>query len=394
MPVSALTRTLSQVLTKELRLRAPVDAAWRRLRSGERLLVRVWRSDPRRANELVAALVSLAAAQAGLMISSGAVVQSLVDGRVGTAAVGPLAVFGVVLLATALLAWSRTVLTARLSGSYAATVETDLAQLSLAPSEIGHLESSRLRPRIESAIDSVHEGVHRRVVPALVDLWGTRLSGVASAVVLAGFRWWAPVVMLGGYLLLIRGYRRWLRTVFDDLADLSGQARRRSEYYRSLMGDPAAAKEVRLFGLAPWLDDRFAQIWTTAMQTVWANRARSTRPVLVGGLALLVAWAAVAGTLGWQAASGLVPVGAILVYIQAIAGMDALSYQGESAWHLSRGQLEIKTLEALQEDVAGQTAGSGPDPEQHQQAGAATAAVSITNLSFCYPGQRRRCCMG
>lgn len=368
------------------RVRAVLGAAIHRARSVDRLLVWVWRSCPRRAGVLIATLVASAAAQAGLMISSGVMVQALVDGRSVRDAAVPVVVFGVVSLTAAVLVWLRTVTAAQQSRAYVGQVEMTLAQLTLMPTRIDHLEDPLIRSRTESGIDTLREGVHQRVVPALTDLWGTRLAGAASAVVLVGFHWWAPVVMLAGYALLIRGYRRWLQTVFDDLAETTGQARRRAEYYRSLMGEPGAAKEVRLFGLAPWLDDRFARTWTTAMRAVWANRATATGPVVLGGIALLFALIIVVGVLGWQAVTGLVSVGAILVYVQAVAGMDALSYQGESGWHLSRGRAEISALESLSKALAGERPTADPAPAAPRPAQAA-AAVSITNLTFRYPGQ-------
>ena len=355
-------------------------------RSAERLLLWIWRSDPRHAGMLIGTLIVSAAAQAGLMISSGVMVQALVGGGPPAAAAGPVVAFGVISVTAAVLVWLRTAAVAQLSRRYVESVEMTLARLAVTPARIDHLEDPSLRSRTELGVDALVEGVHQRVVPALADLWANRLAGAASAIVLVGFHWWAPLVLLAGYALLIRGYKRWLETVFDDLADTTGQARRRAEYFRSLMGEPAAAKEVRLFGMAPWLDDRFARTWSTAMRAVWSNRTTATGPVLLGGMALLAAMVVVVGVLGWQAVAGLVPVGAILVYVQAIAGMDALSYQGESAWHLSRGRQEIATLESLTDDLDSAAAPAAPAPAVRRVT-LGSAAVSITDLTFRYPGQ-------
>lgn len=329
--------------------------------------------------------------QIGLMVTSGRVVQALVDTG-GATAVRPVLMFGSLSVLIGTLSWARTLLTERLTWRYLQGVEVALATASLRPQTIAHLEDQEARGAMAMSAEALREGVHQRAIGALVDLWATRLAGVGSAALLINFHWWAPLILLTGYLLLIRGYRIWLSTIVDDLSGESAEARRRAEYYRSLLGDPSAAKEVRVFALTPWLDDRFATTWTTAMRAVWANRGRSVGPVMIGGTALLIALGAVLSVLGYEAVNGMLPVGGILIFVQAIAGMDALSYQGESAWHVSRARDELGKLDQLTgrldrlaaEDQS-QAVELRPRTEAEHQPGA-PAAVSLRAVTFSYPG--------
>ena len=82
------------------------------------------------------------------------------------------------------------------------------------------------------------------------------VSGVASAVVLAWYGWWQAIV-----LVLAWSATHWLlreSAIWRDRRTPEVQrAQRHAEYSYRLAVDPPAAKEVRLFGLADWVIDRF-----------------------------------------------------------------------------------------------------------------------------------------
>ena len=82
------------------------------------------------------------------------------------------------------------------------------------------------------------------------------VAGLASAVVLVGFAWWAPLVLLGAWgstHWLLRESGVWRDRNTEEVRD----AQRHADYAYRLAVDPPAAKELRLFGLAGWVIDRF-----------------------------------------------------------------------------------------------------------------------------------------
>ena len=88
----------------------------------------------------------------------------------------------------------------------------------------------------------------------LIDL-GT---GVASAVVLAGYTWWAPLVLAGAWGAthwLLRESAIWKDRNTDEVREASLHA----EYAFRLAVDPPPAKELRVFGLSDWALDRFTE---------------------------------------------------------------------------------------------------------------------------------------
>ena len=82
------------------------------------------------------------------------------------------------------------------------------------------------------------------------------IGGLSCAVVLLAYAWWAPVVLGGAWLAthwLLRESAVWRDRNTDEVRS----AQRDADYAFRLAVDPAPAKEVRLFGLAGWVIDRF-----------------------------------------------------------------------------------------------------------------------------------------
>ena len=83
------------------------------------------------------------------------------------------------------------------------------------------------------------------------------VTGVASAVVLAWYGWWQAIVLVLAWSAthwLLRESGVWRDRRTPDVM----RAQRLADYSYRLAVDPPAAKEVRLFGLADWVIDRFA----------------------------------------------------------------------------------------------------------------------------------------
>src|SRR2546427_11953653 len=88
------------------------------------------------------------------------------------------------------------------------------------------------------------------------------VGGIASAFVLFGYAWWAPIVLAGGWLAT-----HWLlresAVCRDRNTEVVRAAQRDADYAYRLAVDPPAAKELRMFGLAGWTIDRFIDRRTT-----------------------------------------------------------------------------------------------------------------------------------
>src|SRR6267154_318143 len=120
------------------------------------------------------------------------------------------------------------------------------------------------------------------------------IGGVASALILVRYAWWAPIMLAGAWLAthwLLRESAIWRDRNTDEVRG----AQRDAEYAYRLAVDPPASKELRLFGLVGWTIDRFVTRRTRLHDLQYAATRLRERPVLwslllVIGANVLVFW--------------------------------------------------------------------------------------------------------
>src|SRR5438552_1462530 len=162
-----------------------------------------------------------------------------------------LALVGSVFVLLQVLSPIHQVIGANLGDRTAAWLYDRLTEACVRPLGMGHLEDPRLTsdltvarefdtgmtgPPLSLSMDFIASG--------LIELVG----GLACAIVLFGFSWWAPFLLAGAWLAthwLLRESSDWRDRNTDEVR----AAQRDSEYAFRLAVDPPASKELRLFGL-------------------------------------------------------------------------------------------------------------------------------------------------
>ena len=149
----------------------------------------------------------------------------------------------------------------------------------------------------------------------LVDMVG----GIAQAIVLAGFAWWAPLVLGGAW-----GATHWLlreSAVWRDRnTDEVREAQRHADYAYRLAVDPPAAKELRLFGLSDWTVEKFASRRRRLFELQWRATRLRERSVIWSLVVVLGANALVFWSLADAAASGSLSLARLVVFATAAVG--------------------------------------------------------------------------
>lgn len=283
-----------------------------------------------------------------------------------------------------------------LGARYVLTVREAYAAAALGPPGADHLED----PEVASALASFEEldrtGLHSYVVEAAgVAVWLTA-SGVGAAVLLVGFAWWAPILLVAAWLVVNRAVQNWanqLQLAFEGGA--SGPLRR-AGYYRSLAVEPAYAKEVRSFGLAAWTVCLFAKTWSATMRSIWAARRLASRQLLLSLAVMVAAYGVVLAVLGLEAARGGLSAGRLAVYGQALLGLGTLGISGEILIELGRAATNAKHILALEQTLQLQGRGvadgaSSGEPRRGDRRVADLAAgpIRFEAVSFVYPGGDR-----
>ncbi|HVH05983.1 MAG TPA: ABC transporter ATP-binding protein, partial [Myxococcota bacterium] len=192
----------------------------------------------------------------GLLPAGFAIAMGVLVGAVqrGAPLAAPLALLGVVFVALQVLTPLHQAAGANLGSKTAAWLYDRLTAACVAPPGMGHLEDSALTSDLTMARD-FDLGISGPPLSISMDFIASELvemiGGLASALVLAAYAWWAPLVLGGAWLAthwLLRESGVWRDRETEEVR----AAQRHADYAYRLAVEAPAAKEVRLFGLASW----------------------------------------------------------------------------------------------------------------------------------------------
>ena len=201
----------------------------------------------------------------------------------------PLAFTGIVFVLLQVLAPVQQAVGANLGDRTAAWLYDRLTAACVQPPGVGHLEDPALASDLTAARD-FDLGMTGPPLSISMDFIADGLVGImgglACAIVLAAFAWWAPLVLVGAWLAthwLLRESAVWRDRNTEEVRG----AQRDADYAYRLAVDPAPAKELRLFGLADWTLERFVERRTRLQALQYAATRLRERP-LIWSLLLVV----------------------------------------------------------------------------------------------------------
>jgi ABC-type multidrug transport system fused ATPase/permease subunit len=273
---------------------------------------------------------------------------------------------------------------ANLGDRTAAWLYDRLTDACVHPPGMGHLENPKLTNDLTVARD-FDLGMTGPPLSISMDFIAVGLvemiAGLASAAVLAGYAWWAPIVLGGAWLAthwLLRESAIWRDRNTDEVRG----AQRDADYAYRLAVDPPASKELRMFGLVGWTIDRFVARRTRLHELQYAATRLRERPVvwslfLVIGANIVVFW-----SLAAAAANGTVSLGAAVVFAQCSVGTSMIAFGGLN-WALDTASAPVAAVLRLEPAMAPAGALS---PGNRSAADAPVREIRFCDLSFAYPG--------
>src|SRR5437870_3426094 len=257
----------------------------------------------------------------GLLPAAFAVAMGALVGAVqrGESLGAPLAVVGVVFVLLQVLTPIHQAISANLGSRVAAWLYDRLTEACVRPPGVGHLEAPKLTSDLTVArefdLGMTGPPMHINmdfIAGSLVEMIG----GLASALVLFAYVWWAPLVLAGAWLAthwLLRESAVW----HDRNTEEVRGAQRDADYAYRLAVDPPASKELRLFGLAGWTIERFVARRTRLHELQYAATRLRERPVTWSMLLVLSANVLVFWLLASAAAAGRISLGEVVVYVRS-----------------------------------------------------------------------------
>src|SRR5438132_81329 len=207
------------------------------------------------------------------------------------------------------------------------------------------------------------------------------IGGLACAVVLAAYAWWAPIVLGGAWLAthwLLRESSVWRDRNTDEVRG----AQRDADYAYRLAVDPPASKELRLFGLAGWTIDRFVNRRTRLHALQYQATRLRERPVLWSMLLVIGANFLVFWSLADAAAGGSLNLGQVVMFAQSAVGTSMIAFGGLN-WALDSAAAPVAAV--LRLEPAMEPAGALPSGTR-SAAGIPEREIRFRDLTFAYAG--------
>jgi ABC-type multidrug transport system fused ATPase/permease subunit len=297
----------------------------------------------------------------------------------------PLSVAGAVFVSLQLLSPIHLAVSANLGGRTAAWLYDRLTWACVTPPGIGHLERPELIDDLTMARD-FDLGISGPPLHVSMDFIAAGLvelaSGIAAAIILFGYTWWAPLVVGGAWVathFLLREASVWRDRNTEEVME----AQRHADYAYRLAVDPPAAKEIRLFGLSGWTVDRFAARRRRLFDLQWKATRLRERPLIWCLLLVVISNALVFWALAHDSSAGNVSLGQAIVFAQVIVGTSALAVGGFS-WALSSAAQPVAAVLRLEAAMA--PAGSLP-PGTKPADGMPASGIRFHDVCFAYlPG--------
>jgi ABC-type multidrug transport system fused ATPase/permease subunit len=297
-----------------------------------------------------------------------------------------LVLIGVIFVVLQVLTPIHQALGANLGDRTAAWLYDRLTEACVRPPGMGHLEDPKLTGDLTVARDFDLGMTGPPLFIAMDFIAGglvEMIGGLASAIVLAAYAWWAPILLAGVWLTthwLLRESAVWRDRNTDEVRG----AQRDADYAYRLAVDPPASKELRLFGLAGWAIDRFVRRRTQLYELRHQATRLRERPVLwsmllVTGANVIVFW-----SLAQAATDSRLTLGELVMFAQAAVGTSMIAFGGLN-WALDGAAAPVAAVLRLEPAMA--PAGALPSGDR-SAAGAPARAIRFRDVTFAYPGGR------
>ncbi|MFI5248476.1 MAG: ABC transporter ATP-binding protein [Gemmatimonadales bacterium] len=295
----------------------------------------------------------------------------------------PLAAVGVVFVLMQVLPPIHYATGTNLGSRTAAWLYDQLTRACIEPPGMGHLENPALSQDLTVARD-FDLGITGPPLFIAMDFISSGLvmmvGGLAAAAVLIAYAWWAPLVLAGSWLgthWLLRESGVW----HDRNTTEVREAQRHAEYAYRLAVDAPAAKELRLFGLADWVVDRFRTRRKRLQDLQWHATRLREQPVLWSLLLVIAANVLVFWSLGDAALDGHLTLGRLVTFASAAIATSTIAFGGLS-WALQGADAPVGAvlrLEAAMAPTGALVRGSGP------ATGLPAREIRFRGVTFAYP---------
>lgn len=255
----------------------------------------------------------------------------------------------------------------------------------LAPGQISHLDDPTVQDMFADSGEESATSIGLGPSHAAVMLEAIIVSLSSAVMIGAMLNWWIPVLLIASTCFATKHFSGVI-----DAEDDAWRERTRGQRLASYYFDLAlleAPKEIRIFGLAAWLTDRYRHARAVAMEEVWRRRWRGVARTFLTLLPHVILYVGAILYALNEAYRETLPVSSAVAVIPAIATL-ALARDPWTFGQARKAHKSLRSLSLLPSVIA----------ERHPADGAAGSAdlsaspvdsIRFEKVSFCYPGSDR-----
>jgi ATP-binding cassette subfamily B protein len=258
---------------------------------------------------------------------------------------------------------------------------------------IGPLEDQRLLNDLGQAVRNLEFGFRTPGIAcaALLSLLAryTQLLGYVFLVGLV-FSWLAAAALLTTTMIFRKGNRGGLR-IYGSLFYRNIETLRETDYYRAVSIRAAAAKEIRVFGLAGWLSDKYRGLQLGLLEKIWAERRRIYFvPYLRYTAFGLIVTAVVLAALGRAAALHELSLTQLALALQAtLAALRLGENYAEADTQTQFGMFAYDGVQDFERGMAEYEEGTVQLEPRRDPRGLPHSEIRFERTGFHYPGSDR-----
>src|SRR4051812_11549882 len=192
----------------------------------------------------------------------------------GASLAAPLAAMGITFVVMQAIGPLHDALSTNLGAQVTAWLNDRLLRACSEPAGLAHLEQPSLADELGSAREFEFGMAGPNITVSMPNIgsgFASFAGGVTSSLLLLRYRWWAPILVGGSWLVthkLLAAGAIWRARHDPDVAE----AERRAMYAYRLSVDAPSAKEMRLFGLADWVVNGFITERRALLDRSWRAR--------------------------------------------------------------------------------------------------------------------------
>ena len=302
----------------------------------------------------------------------------------GTSLAFPLAQVGLIFVLFQVLTPLHQVISSNLGSKTAAWLYDELTSACVAPSGMAHLENPENINDLTMARD-FDLGISGPPLNISMDFIASGLvefiGGIASALVLFAYAWWAPLVLGGAWLAthyLLRESGVWK----DRNTTRVQSAQRHAHYAYKIAVEPPAAKELRLFGMSNWIVDRFRESRQLLHDLRWEATRLREKSMFWCVLLVISANIILFYSMAWSALNGDLELNQMVTFASAAISTSMIAFGGLS-WAMDSASAPAVAVMSLHEKMLPSAVLSEGDKSA---LGVPRQQIKFQDVSFAYPG--------